>query len=85
MAMLQIKIDEELRDRAKSVFKGLGMDISTAVRVFLTQSVRDNALPFTPKGDPFYSPSNVEHLKKVLDDIKRNKNVIEHPLIADEL
>jgi len=64
MANLQIRIDEDLRTQAQQVAAALGMDLTTAVRIFLRQMVTDNALPFQPELDPFYSHNNIAALKK---------------------
>jgi len=64
MANLQIRIDEDLRTQAQRVASALGMDLTTAVRIFLRQMVRENALPFRPELDLFYSDSNITALKK---------------------
>jgi len=64
MANLQIRIDEDLRTQAQQVAGALGMDLTTAVRVFLKQMVAEKALPFRPVLDPFYSASNIQALKK---------------------
>ncbi|MCL1985897.1 MAG: type II toxin-antitoxin system RelB/DinJ family antitoxin [Betaproteobacteria bacterium] len=69
MANLQIRIDEQLRDQAHMVAQGMGLDLTAAVRLFLTQMVRENGLPFQPKADPFYSARNQAHLAQVAKDL----------------
>jgi DNA-damage-inducible protein J len=63
MANLQIRIDDKLRDEAQQIANDLGMDLTTAVRVFLKQMVNDRGFPFRPDLDPFYSTKNQEALK----------------------
>jgi len=75
MANLQIRIDDELRDEAQEVAQGMGMDLTTVVRVFLRQMVTDRALPFKPELDPFYSPKNQQALKKSISQIKDGRVV----------
>lgn len=41
-----IKIDPELKKQAQKLFGDLGMNLTTAVNIFLTQSVREQAIPF---------------------------------------
>ncbi len=41
-----INLDSELKKSAQELFASLGMDLTTAVTVFLTQSVREQAIPF---------------------------------------
>lgn len=43
-----------LQDQAQIVCNQLGMDLTTAIRVFLNQLVVENGLPFQPKADPFF-------------------------------
>lgn len=83
MANLQIRIDDYTRDRAQEVAASMGMDLPGAVRIFLYQLIRENGLPFQPKADPFYSQSNMAHLKKVVDDLNAGKNLVQHDLIED--
>lgn len=46
MATLQIRIDDDLKKEADSLFSSLGLDTSTAVRIFLNASLEHNGLPF---------------------------------------
>ena len=48
---LQVRIDEELKNQATMVFDQLGIDLSTAVRMFLKKSVAVNGIPFEVKND----------------------------------
>ena len=45
MTTLQIRIDETLREKAAATAHGMGLDLSTAVRMFLAQMVKENGLP----------------------------------------
>ena len=62
MANVQVKVDDHLRDTAQAVAASMGLDLATAVRMFLNQMVRENGLPFKPSGDPFYSEKNLAAL-----------------------
>ena len=42
-----LQLDPELAAKAESLFLELGLDLSTAVHLFLRQSLRENGLPFT--------------------------------------
>lgn len=81
MASLQIRIDEGLRNQAQVVAQGMGLDLSSAIRMFLTQMVRENGLPFQPKADPFYCARNQAHLAAVVDDLNNGRNCSSHELI----
>lgn len=78
-----IKIDPEVKQQAQALFADLGMNLSTAVNIFLKQSIREQAIPFRV-GDPFYSPANIAYLEKVTHDIDTGKASLEsHPLLED--
>lgn len=44
--MLQIRVDEELKNNANMVLEDIGLDLSTAIRMFLNKTVALNGLPF---------------------------------------
>lgn len=41
-----IRVDEEIKKQADDLFSDLGMSLSTALNIFLRQSVREQRLPF---------------------------------------
>jgi len=43
---INIRTTSELKDNANSVLTRLGLDMSTAVNIFLTQVIDKNAIPF---------------------------------------
>ena len=57
MANLQIRLSDDLKAQAQAVTSDLGMDVATAVRLFLVQMIRDKALPFTPSTTSVEQPS----------------------------
>lgn len=81
MANLHIHIDDHVQREAQAITKGMGIDVNTAVSLFLTQMVRERALPFMPSLDPFYSSANQKHLKRLAEDMDANKNCAFHELI----
>lgn len=66
MAQLNIRIDENLKEQGEKLFSSLGLSLSGAVCVFISQSVREGGLPFlvTTQTDPFYSDSNMLALEQ---------------------
>ncbi|MDR1421666.1 MAG: type II toxin-antitoxin system RelB/DinJ family antitoxin [Coriobacteriales bacterium] len=43
---LSIRIDRNLKDEADMVFNALGMNLTTAITVFVRQAVRQKKIPF---------------------------------------
>lgn len=66
--VMQIRIDEQLRNEASEVYERLGIDIPTAVRMFLKRSVLDNGIPFAmtlPKDDNMTMSKAVKALNEI--------------------
>ena len=47
MATLQIRIDDALKKQADSLFSSLGLDTSTAIRIFLNAAIEHAGIPFS--------------------------------------
>ena len=45
-ATISFRTDPATKEEARSLFESLGMDLSTAINVFLRQSIRENGIPF---------------------------------------
>ena len=81
---LQIRLDSKLRNEAQSVLNDLGMDVSTAVRIFLKQVVIERGLPFRPSLDPFHNQANISHLKQAIEEVRSGRGIEHHALIRDD-
>ncbi len=79
---LQIRLDADLRHEADELFSAAGLDLSSAVRLFLRQSVIRRRLPFEVIGaDPFYSEANQRALADSIRSIERGE-AQPHALLA---
>lgn len=68
---MSFRVDKDLKMQADELFKSLGMNTSVALNMFLTQSVREQCLPFdiTMK-----SPEPSKDLKEALKELKDVEN-----------
>jgi DNA-damage-inducible protein J len=82
MAQVNIRIDDGLKERADNLFAELGLNMTTAVNIFVRQAVRQGGMPFeiTTKTDPFYSESNMRVLRQSIKEADEGK-LTEHDLI----
>lgn len=46
-AILQVRMDSDLKEQAELLYKQLGTSFAEAVRIFARQSIEDRAMPFT--------------------------------------
>lgn len=78
MAQVNIRIDDNLKEQGEKLFTSLGMNFSTAISVFISQSVREGGLPFTvtTRTDPFYSENNMKTLRESIADMDAGRCII---------
>ena len=48
---ITIRVDENIKKEAASIFKEVGMDMSTAINIYLKQVIRSNGIPFPISAD----------------------------------
>ena len=83
-AMINFRMDEELKKSMEETCKDLGLSMTTAFTIFAKKMTREKRIPFDVSVDPFYSESNMAYLKKVVEDIESGKALLaEHELIED--
>ncbi len=46
-----ISLDADVKAKAQELFADLGLDLSSAVNIFLRQSIRENGIPFAIQRD----------------------------------
>ena len=80
---IHVRIDDDTKQQAQQIFGDMGLDISTAVNMFIKQVVRNRSFPFLPSADPFYSDSNMAHLLRVKADADAGRNMSTHDLIEN--
>ena len=51
MTRITVRVESELKDNADALFDALGLDLNTAVTLFLRQALRKGGLPFKVKLD----------------------------------
>ena len=64
-----ISIDEDIKPRAQAMLAEFGLDLSTAVNMFLRQMLREKAIPFeirwdVPNADTLAAIAEVEEMEK---------------------
>ena len=61
MAILTIKVDDNVLEEAKRIFDEIGMDIDRAINTFLKKCISENVIPFD------LTISNNENWTKMLE------------------
>ena len=78
-----ISIDSELKKESVLLFKDFGLDLSTAISLFLTQSVREQRIPFEIKRE-LPNKETLLALKEV-EEIEKNRDKVQKFSSVDEL
>ena len=71
-----ITIDSDIKAQAQELLADFGLDLSTAINIFLRQTIRENAIPFNisrevPNADTIAAMREVEELKNHPEKYKR--------------
>jgi len=66
---MSIRLDSEVKEQAQQVFNNLGMDMTTAINIFLRQAIQYQGLPFDVRLD------ESRKLLEVLTDLDQNRNM----------
>lgn len=48
---LNIRTDKDIKDQADRIFSELGLNMTTAINIFLRTTIRENGIPFALKLD----------------------------------
>lgn len=69
---LNIRTDKEVKEQADAVFSALGLNMTTAINLFLRTSIREQGIPFSLKLDVpnEVTASAVEEGRRIASDTR---------------
>ena len=73
MATIQIRVDDNMKAAADDLFSALGLDTSTAVRMFISAALEHDGIPFAVRRLSERKP-NAE-LLEAMEDIRLGRNL----------
>lgn len=73
---ITIRMDENLKKQAETLFDEMGMNMTTAFTIFTKAVVRQGKIPFEIAVDPFYSETNQAHLRRAIADLEAGRNIV---------
>ena len=71
MTTLNVRIEEKTKAQASKALEKMGLDMSSAVKLFLHQVIKEDGLPFTPTNNAAVIRARWD--KQVADAIKHGK------------
>ncbi len=85
MANLQIRIDEKLKNDSKIILESMGLDLSSAVKIFLMQVVIHKSIPFEIKTPNGFTQQAEKVIKKAAKEAAKGKNVTKFKSAAESI
>ena len=87
--LLQVRIDADTKKQADALFNELGLDTSTAIRVFIKQALKNKAIPFSIQAkseeeEAFYNAENVAILKARYERAQKGLGLIDRDIIDEK-
>ena len=67
---INVRVDKEIKRKAEAIFSELGLNMSTAMNMFLRYSVRYGGIPFDLRLD---IPN--EETRAAIEDVNNNRNM----------
>ena len=84
-AMVNFRMDEDLKRGMEEVCKEMGLSMTTAFTIFATKVSKEKRIPFevAVDPDPFYSKANMERLRRSIAQMEATGGTV-HDLIEIE-
>lgn len=84
---ISIRIDEDIKKDAETLFAKLGLNLSSAVNVFFRQAVREQAIPFQIKADTdnYFNEYNMKRILESIEQVKSGNVVIKTMAELEEM
>ncbi len=80
MAQISMRIDDNVKRKAEIACEALGMNMTTAINLYLVKLGNEMRIPFEVSVDPFYNPVNQRVLEESIQQLEVGKGK-KHDLI----
>lgn len=74
--IVNVRMDETLKQDFDTICQELGMSMSTAITMLAKKMTREKRLPFEVSIDPFYSEENMKALRESIKQREQGKIVV---------
>ena len=71
-SLIQVRIEDQLKLQANKLFDNLGLDMSTAIRIFLKQAVATGGIPFELKDNTYKATAGLQTLMELNEQANLN-------------
>ena len=83
---VNIRVDEELKKQTELLLSEMGLNMTTAVNIFLRQVLRTGGIPFeiTTRKDSFYNSTNQQRFFNSIDRLETGLGFVEEIIEAEK-
>ena len=80
------RVDSSDKSQFDSFCSNVGITTSTAINMFVKAVLRENRIPFeiTQTSDPFFSESNMAHVRKSVQELRAGKGTVHELIEVDD-
>ena len=73
-SLIQLRVDDKLKAEATELYEKLGLDLSSAIRMFLTRSVQEEGIPFkmTLKKETYQAEAAINAMREISRSAEMN-------------
>ena len=75
MSYIQLRVDDKTKNSAKKVLDKLGVDMSSAIKVYLKQIVINQGIPFRLVTENGFTPKEEMDILEASGEAKKGKNI----------
>ncbi|MFH1457051.1 MAG: type II toxin-antitoxin system RelB/DinJ family antitoxin [Patescibacteria group bacterium] len=73
MSQIQVRIDNKTKQQAKKVLEGIGLDLSSAIKLHLKQIINIGTLPYEIRDENGFSPKKAQELREADREARTSK------------
>ena len=84
VANVNFKLDSDVKKSMEQACSDMGLSMSAAFTVFAMKVAKERRIPFEITADPFYSKSNMAHLRRGVASLNAGKGVLHDIIETDD-
>ncbi|MCD7921469.1 MAG: type II toxin-antitoxin system RelB/DinJ family antitoxin [Clostridiales bacterium] len=81
---INFRMDADLKRNMEQVCSDMGLTMTAAFTIFAKTVSREKRIPFEVTADPFYSESNMMHLRRGISALNEGKGVAHEIIEVDD-
>lgn len=80
---VNFRLDEDVKKSMEQACADMGLSMSAAFTIFAKKVGREKRIPFEASVDPFYSESNMAHLRRGIAALNAGQGVEHEPIVVE--